>query len=103
MINIKNRATNETRIRSSSFHAEEVALAEQVNHSKPVHFQLLSLTDADFLEKLTHIGSLVTLKLDDFAVLLMFDNSAITGKFLFKRPQETLFIEFVTDALERVR
>ena len=52
--------------------------------SKTVNLQLFGLTNANLLEKLTDIHTLVALQLDHLAVLLMFDNGAVAREFLLE-------------------
>ena len=65
-----------------------------------VHFELFRLTDSDLLEKLTYVDALIALKLNYFAVFLMFDNGAIARELLLECPKKTLLVELFANALE---
>ena len=49
---------------------------------KAVDFQLLRLRDAHFGQELDDVVPLIALQLNDFAVLLVLDDSAIAGELL---------------------
>lgn len=62
---------------------------------------LFRLTHADLLEKLPNTDALIPLKVNYFAVLLMFNNRTIAGEFLLQRAHEKLLIELFSDTLKR--
>ena len=66
-----------------------------------VDFALFRLTHSDLLKKLTNTDALIALKLNYYAVFLMFDNRTIAGEFLLQRAQEKLLIELFSDTLNR--
>lgn len=66
-----------------------------------MNLKLLLLDNANLQEKLANVFPLVTLKLNDLAVLGMLNHSTITGKFLFEGLHKLLLVIVVRDALDR--
>merc|ERR1719204_1476742 len=64
-----------------------------------VNLQSLFLTKSVLQQKRLHVGSLVTLELDDLAVLRMFDDSSVAGKLFFQRLHDSLLVKLLRDSL----
>jgi len=64
-----------------------------------VHFKLFSFGNANFGQKLTYVVTLIALQLNNFTILGMINDCAVTSKLLFACFHNFLFIEIVSNAL----
>ena len=68
-------------------------------HLKAVYFEALLGSETIVTEKLRNVVSLISLKLNHFSILGMFDDGPVARKLLLQRLHDALLVKLLSDTL----